>query len=67
MAKEMPSPRQLLVLLLRARGYSVSQVAELLRVPSDQVQQTADSVARVLGAADARGAAAEARQRGLIS
>lgn len=67
MTKEMPSPRQLLVLLLRARGYSVAQVAELLRVPSNQVQQSADSATQLLGAGDWRQAAASARQRGLIS
>ena len=61
-----PSPRQLLVLLLLAQGYSLVQLAALFGETPEQVEQLAGDAARALGAADWRAGIAAGRRRNLL-
>ena len=66
MVKGHLTARHLLVLLLHAHGYSHAQIAGLLGIESDRVQEIGSAAACLLGAADLTAAAVEARRRGLI-
>jgi DNA-binding NarL/FixJ family response regulator len=60
------SARQLLVLLLHARGYSHRQIAELLDTRPEHVDEIASSAARLLSTGGVSQAVAEAQRRNLI-
>ena len=61
-----PSPRQLLILLLLAQGYSIAQVAALLGASVEHVEEGAAHAARALDAVNWRAGIAAARQRHLF-
>jgi DNA-binding NarL/FixJ family response regulator len=65
--REIPlMPRQLLVLQLHARGYTVVRIGQLLELPEADVTVTLHRAAAVLGRSSVHEAVAEAKRRSLI-